>query len=631
MSGPEVAERPSDEELSGRLAAIVTASVDAIISVDLSGTITSWNGGAERLLGYTLDEAIGRSVEMLNVPGSAPDPTAQISAVLHGEAIHDFDTVRLRKDGTAVPLSVSISPIRNAEGKIIGVAGIGRDITARTRMERELRASEIRFRGAFDGATVGMALIDVTGRFLRVNRALREIVGRGEAELLTLAYNDITHPDDLPSTQQFTRELLGGNIATAVFEKRYIHRDGQTLWVQISTTLLRDEDGRPLYFITQFQDVTKRRLAEDALKESEARFEAFAAHNPALSFIKDEDGRYVYANARVTAPFGRMPATFVGLTDSDFMLPQDAEAARQEDRTVWDTGTPLEVLTPVPVEQGPDIFVLKLKFLFEGAGGRRYLGGFALDITALKQTELALEQANVELARSNAELNAFATVAAHDLRAPLASIGGFAELLGAQYGDRLGDRGTRYIARITTAVERQQQLIDDLLAYARAGGRPHAFAPVDCMALADGVTALLASDIAAAEATVRCEGLPTVWGDSAQLAQVFQNLIGNAVKFRRARVPPVVTVTAELRDQEWLVRVRDNGIGIAPENTERVFAIFQRLHSSSEYPGTGIGLALCRKIVERHGGLIWIESELSRGATFLFTLPRVPSSAQPAS
>jgi light-regulated signal transduction histidine kinase (bacteriophytochrome) len=246
------------------------------------------------------------------------------------------------------------------------------------------------------------------------------------------------------------------------------------------------------------------------------------------------------------------------------------------------------------------------------------------DVTERKRGEEALEESNRELARSNAELEQFASIASHDLRSPLNTIGGYAQLVAMRYKGKLDADADEFLAFIVDAVQRMQQLIDDLLSYARVGTQASPPAPVDCAALVDEVTGQLRAAIAESGAVVTHHGLPTVSVQASQLGQVFQNLIANAITFR-GEVLPQVTVSAQRRGKEWLFMVQDNGIGIDPAQAERIFVPFQRLHTREEYPGTGIGLAVCKKIVERHGGRIWVESGPGRGARFLFTLWASPA------
>jgi len=240
---------------------------------------------------------------------------------------------------------------------------------------------------------------------------------------------------------------------------------------------------------------------------------------------------------------------------------------------------------------------------------------------ALAQAEL-LEQETCysqELARSNAELEQFAYVASHDLQEPLRTLASYAKLLSRRYSGQLDDRADRFIQYIVEEALRMQALINDLLKYSRVGRQAQNFAPCDARAVFDIVVSRLQDAIATSGATVTCGDLPTVMADERQLVQLFQNLIGNAIKYR-SQEPPVVQVAAVRQEGEWLFWVRDNGIGIDPKYAERIFVIFQRLHTHEEYSGTGIGLAIAAKIVERHGGRIWVESELGQGATFYFTL-----------
>jgi PAS domain S-box-containing protein len=241
------------------------------------------------------------------------------------------------------------------------------------------------------------------------------------------------------------------------------------------------------------------------------------------------------------------------------------------------------------------------------------------DISYRKQVEEQLRATAADLARSNAELEQFAYVASHDLQEPLRMVASYTQLLARRYAGKLDSDADEFVGFAVDGAKRMQDLINDLLAYSRVETRSLELQPVDTQQLVDGVVADLAAAIAEAGATVEAEYLPIVRGDLVQLRQLFQNLITNAVKFRGER-PPQVRITAEKQAQWWQFGVRDNGIGIEPQYLERIFVLFQRLHTRAEYPGTGIGLAICKKIVERRGGRIWVESEPGQGTTFWFTL-----------
>jgi light-regulated signal transduction histidine kinase (bacteriophytochrome) len=238
---------------------------------------------------------------------------------------------------------------------------------------------------------------------------------------------------------------------------------------------------------------------------------------------------------------------------------------------------------------------------------------------AMEAANADLAQRSQELTRSNAELEQMAYVASHDLQEPLRMVASYMQLLEQQYADRLDADAHEFIGFAVDGAKRMQTLIDDLLAYSRVGTRAKPLQPTDCAALVATALGSLRMAIEESGAQVQCGPLPVVMGDAAQLTQLFQNLIANAIKFR-GRQAPRIAVWADPDDGFWRFAVQDNGIGIAPEYFERIFVMFQRLHSRSTYPGTGIGLAICKKIVERHGGRIWVESTPGTGSTFQFTL-----------
>jgi len=283
------------------------------------------------------------------------------------------------------------------------------------------------------------------------------------------------------------------------------------------------------------------------------------------------------------------------------------------------TGALGDVAAVQCIKQGATDYVLK-DGLARLPGAIRHALSEKQERTLRHQVEKDLARKVDELARSNADLEQFAYVASHDLQEPLRMVVAYTQLLSERYRGKLDENADKFLGYATEGAMRMQVLIQDLLSFSRVGRNGFKCVSVDCNAVVDEILQSLATAIQESGAVVNHAALPTVWVDRTQVTQIFQNLIANAVKFR-GKEPPVISVRAEKANQQWLFEVSDNGIGVAPENAENIFVIFQRLHTRAEYAGNGIGLAICKKIIERYGGKIWIESQPGSGSTFKFTLP----------
>lgn len=343
---------------------------------------------------------------------------------------------------------------------------------------------------------------------------------------------------------------------------------------------------------------------------------------PAGVILVDAQGVIRLANAQMERLFGWTRDELVG-QPVELLVPRRSRAAHPAQRASYAANPRAR-----PMGEGRDLFGLRkdgsefpvevgLNSIASEKGV--FVVSAIVDISEREQTK-ALRQAVDALERSNIDLQRFAYAASHDLQTPMRAIAGFVGLLGAQYAEQLDDQGRDWIRRTLEATQHMQELVHDLLEYSRVDARPQRFERVPLDVVFDHALSLLQIPIAEAQAVVTRGALPIVLGDRAQLVQLVLELIGNGLKYRGSE-PPHIHVDAERDGHEWRISVRDNGIGIEPRHHERIFEMFQRLHDQRTYPGTGIGLAVCRRVVLRHGGRIWVESTPGEGATFLFTLP----------
>jgi PAS domain S-box-containing protein len=376
------------------------------------------------------------------------------------------------------------------------------------------------------------------------------------------------------------------------------------------------------------REVAERKAAEEAVRHERDRAQTYLDVAGVMLVVITPDQKVRLINHAGCALLGRPEHEILGQNWFELFLPADQ---RETVRTVFHRLMAGEQRlvehyeNPVVTSSGEKRLISWHNILLRNPRGEiQGVISSGEDVTDRRRAEQRLRETAAALARSNKELEQFAYVASHDLREPLRMVASYVQLLERRYQGQLDAEADQFIHFAVDGAKRMQALIDDLLQYARLETRAKPFAPVDCNSVIEVVLRNLQIAVAEARATVDVGGsLPIVPGDDTQLTQLFQNLVGNALKFRREDALPRVKITAHRKEHDWLFSVEDNGIGIEPQYYDRIFVIFQRLHGREQYPGTGIGLALCKKIVERHGGQIWVESVPNHGSTFYFTIPAV--------
>ena len=487
-----------------------------------------------------------------------------------------------------------------------------------------LREGEARARAVFDSANEGILVYDANLRLTDANAAAARIIGlplaqmigkAGFSSLVPVVHEDGTplEPEDRPTRvtletgQPQTGRVLG------------IHRpDGSVTWVSVNTAVLRlPGESAVRGVVSTISDITDRKFAEQALRSSETRFRlTFELAGSGIANLS-LDGRFLRVNRSLCSMLGYSAEELIGRRLKEISHPDDQDFANSKQMRVRSGEIDsVKFEKRYIAKSGAVVWVvLTVALVRDDDGTPQYEITVFDDITERKK-------AHQELARSNAELEQFASVASHDLQEPLRTISSYTQLLERRYGKRLEGEAVEFMRYIVDGAARMKQLIEDLLAYSRAGAPARQMQKASVQAALSRALENLKGALADSGGTVSHDPLPSVLGDELQLGQVFQNLIGNALKFR-GKDAPRIHVGVKDADTTWEIAVKDNGIGIEPKYFERVFQIFQRLHAMGEYPGTGIGLAICKKVVERHGGRIWVESTPGQGSSFLFTLPKM--------
>ncbi|WP_205510623.1 PAS domain S-box protein [Longitalea arenae] len=510
--------------------------------------------------------------------------------------------------------------------KPVRFTGVVRDITHEKLTEETVRESEERFRGTFENAAVGIAHVGLDGTFLMVNDRLCEIVGYTKEELLAKNFQQITHPDDLDADLHFVADLISGRIDTYSMEKRYIQKNGSFIWSNLTVSMAKKRDGNPDYFIAVIQDISEQKRAEEEVKQSEEQFRTLADNIQNLAWMADSEGAIFWYNQRWYDYTGTTPPQMAVTDWESFHHPQYTDLVNQF-KNAFNQGEPFELTFPLRRRDGNYRWFLTQVYPIKSANGQvlRWVGT-STDIDEHKSVEERLENLVAErtrqLKRSNEELQQFAHVASHDFKEPVRKIRIFSNHLSSEYGRYLPEKGINYLDKIQNASARIYEMIDAILQYSSFEEDDRLNEAVNLTKVMNQIITDLELAIQEKNAKIEFADLPTLEGSTILMYQLFSNLINNSLKFSKPNVPPVIKISWQEVDKNNIqITLADNGIGFKENYAEIIFKAFSRLHSKAEFAGTGLGLSLCQRIVERHGGDIYAQGEEGVGAVFVITLP----------
>jgi PAS domain S-box-containing protein len=583
----------------------------AMFMIDREGIVQSWNQGAQRIKRYGAEEIVGQHFSCFYTvedrEGGVPEEAIR-TACESGRYVREG--WRLRKDGSRFWASVVLRPLYGANGELRGFSKITRDLT-------ESRELESRYQTLVDSAPDAIVILAGDSKIQYFNARAEKVFGYRRAEVLGKAVEMLVPLHARESQAAYMGSLFEETahpLPSAPPEILGIRKDGTEFPLEFSVSRMETREGRLLQFA--LRDLTERQRAE-------ARFRTLLEAAPDAIFITGRTGRIVYMNRRAEEIFGFKRAELLG-KPSEVLIPERLRLERGQERERF-FASPAEFARGYGGEylclrgDGSEFLVEASRSPLETEEGPVMLTSVR-DITERKLVAAQLAEKMTELRHSNQALEQFAHIASHDLQEPLRMVASYTQLLSRRYKGKLDGDADEFIEYAVDGTRRMKRLIEDLLLYSRAGkGAPPVSEFASEAALCEALNNLHAT-IQESHALVTYDALPKVVAASSQMVQVFQNLIGNAIKYRGDRVPEI-HVSAEVAEREWIFAVSDNGIGIEPRFYERVFEIFQRLHGRGEYEGTGIGLAICKRILQQQGGRIWVESEVGRGSVFHFAMP----------
>ena len=614
-----------------RYRGLLEAAPDAMVVVNHGGEIVLLNVQAEHQFGYRRDELLGQRVDQLIPVGFAErliaDGTRTAAEALAQQIGTGIELSGRRKDGSEFPIEIMLSPLASDDG-ILVTAAI-RNISVRKAAEHHLAQMEGRHRELLAAAPDAMLVVNQRGEIVILNLQAKkqfgylpgELVGQPVTRLIPHGFAERLIADGTRTADAALRQQIGTGI-----ELSGLRKDGSEFPIEIMLSPLQSDDG--VLTIAAIRNISVRRASELQLAQMEGRYRGLLEAAPDAMALVRMTGAIVLVNVEAERRFGYRRDDIVGkplntlIPDVAAILPEvrnriEAAAASSHDAVGHAIAPPIELRglrkdgSEFPLE-----IMLSVVHGIEGA-----LVAVAIrDVTVRKLAEARLLETVAELHRSNEELGQFAYIASHDLQEPLRMVASYTQLLSRRYKGKLDADADEFIAYAVDGANRMQRLIQDLLIYSRVGTVGKVLMHTSSEDALKCATENLRGAIEDSGAIVTHEPLPAVLADGVQLVQLFQNLIGNAIKYQRAGVPQVHVSAALGAGAKWMFSIKDNGLGIESKYFERIFGMFQRLHKREEFAGTGIGLAICKKIVERHGGSISVESQLGAGSTFRFAL-----------
>ena len=613
------------KESGAKYRGLLEAAPDGMVVVNQDGEIVLLNVQAEKQFGYHRDELVGQKVTNIIPKGFAErlvaDGLRSAADALAQQIGTGIELVGQRKNGSAFPIEIMLSPLENAEG-ILVTAAI-RDISIRKEAETHLVQMESRYRGLLEAAPDAMVVVNQAGEIVLLNVQAEkrfgyhrdELVGQKVTNIIPKGFAERLVADGLRSADDALAQQIGTGIELIGQRK-----DGSAFPIEIMLSPLKSPEG--ILVTAAIRDISVRKEAETHLMQMEGRYRGLLEAAPDAMVVVNREGEIVLLNVQAEKQFGYHRDELIGqrvknIIPEGFAERLVADGLRSAaDALAQQIGTGIEL-----VGQRKDGSTFPIEIMLsplESAEGILVTAAIR-DITKRKDADARLAQVN-ELKRSNEELGQFAYVASHDLQEPLRMVASYTQLLSRRYKGKLDADADQFIAFAVDGATRMQQLIQDLLAYSRVGTREVDLGNTSSEEALRQAIEDLHGAIEESGAQVTHDPLPNVQADESQLRQLFQNLVGNAIKYQGPGIPRIHISAAQNSGKKWMFSVRDNGLGIDPLYFERIFGMFQRLHKREEFAGTGIGLAICKKIVERHGGTISVESQPGQGSNFHFEL-----------
>jgi PAS domain S-box-containing protein len=625
-----------------RAQAVFDAGAIGMALLDLDGRYLQVNRRLCDISGYEESRLLGSTFEDLTHPDDLDRGRQIVSELLARPGVpQQVEKRYVRPDGSLVWVMLATVAVADRDGHPAFLVSQVLDVTEAKRAEAVRREAEERFRVAFQHSPIGMALVSLEGRWLRVNQALCDMFGYSEAELLVKGFPDLTHPDDLGRDFDNLRRMVSGESTCFRTDKRYLHAGGRVVWAHLETVLVRDADGRPLYFISQTQDITERREAEEAVRESELQFRSLTEVAPDGIVVMDGDGLIVSWNHGATQIFGYQPEEVVGRPVAMLMPKRYRSAHEGGLARLRAGGQPRLAGSRVELmglrEDGTE-FPIELSLAGWQTRRGAFYSGIIRDMSEHKRAAQALAAARDEALEASRMKSEFLATVSHEIRTPMNAIIGMSSLL---LGTELDTKQRNCAETVASSADALLTVINHILDFSRAdaGKLELESAPFDIRALVDETLAVVADNARrkGLEITVATDpSVPLVCrGDRGRLRQVVLNLLGNALKFTEEGSVRLRVGTARVAQSTMLeVEVSDTGIGIHPEQAAQLFEPFWQADASTtrRYGGTGLGLSICKQLVTLMGGSIGVEGSPGQGSRFWFTVPLqcLPDNSAPA-